>query len=223
VSATQTASSAPSDEGELEPALSGESGPLLRREDPRRLGDLLVYRFERAGRAPLLLTEKVDAQSSETTEMIVILSEGERHETLRVVLSRLSERVLSVTKDNAERSPLPLAAYDKLLTKTAFLPEENIGLVQEKQETCLVGAAEASCETKKYRVIAAGSEANFTLQRSAGLGRDVLGEVVTDDGVILYRANLIEAVRGPELVPEKTAQALRERTVRESYLSGEQL
>jgi hypothetical protein len=73
----------------------------------------------------------------------------------------------------------------------------NDGLVSQNAQTCLVGADELDCETKTYKVWIGEDAATLSVVHSPRFAdRDVSGEITTEDGKLVYRAELIEARQG---------------------------
>ncbi len=84
--------------------------------------------------------------------------------------------------------------FDALIAKITFVPDSNEGYVDRTLGTCLVGPSELDCETKSYKVMVGDREANLDITRSDKVpDRDIGGEISTDDGKVIYRAELLEA------------------------------
>ncbi len=121
-------------------------------------------------------------QADETTKLLV-RRDPKTDEILSV--ARLVEGKEEITSR---------AEFEALIAKVTFVPDSNEGYVDRTLGTCLVGPSELDCETKSYRVMVGDREANLDITRSDRLpGRDLGGEITTDDGKIIYRAELLEA------------------------------
>jgi len=78
-----------------------------------------------------------------------------------------------------------------------YAADVNDGLVSSNDQTCLVGADELDCETKTYKVWVGDAPATLSVVHSNTFAdRDVSGEITTDDGKLIYRAELVEAKQG---------------------------
>lgn len=192
------------------PALEGESGPLVKKESPRRVGDLWVHRFSGSYRAEgLILREEVIAEKGDLLLVDFTLTEGETNTQLRVQMAKGSERVIAVSRVvEGKVIPGSLADLDALLEKTAFVPDQNHGKVAAKSQTCLVGKDELNCELSEYKVLLGEKEATLTVAHNDELRRDISGEITAVDGTVLYHAELIEMQRGQEQVASEGGVAL---------------
>lgn len=180
------------------PELEGESGPVVKKESPRRVGDVWVHRFSGTYRAEnLILREEVVAEKGDVLLVDFTLTEGDTVTELRVQMARGSERIISVARV-VENQELPgeIADFEALMAKTSFVPDQNHGKVAEKSQTCLVGKDELNCELSQYKVLLGEKEATLTVARNDALRRDISGEITAVDGTILYHAELIEMQRG---------------------------
>jgi hypothetical protein len=79
-----------------------------------------------------------------------------------------------------------------------FTAERNEGLVAAERATCLIGSEELDCETKNYKVWVGGRPGKLSVSESKQLpGRDLGGEIVTADGRVIYRAELLQLANEP--------------------------
>jgi len=200
----QPSARAPADATDLEaqsagePGLSGSSGTSLVREAPRRVGDRLVHRYSGTYRSDaLVIAEEVVAQEGDVLVVDFTVLEGDTPQKLRVRMSVRSERVIAVSKIQADvERPASIADYERLLEKTAFSTEQNRGLVSRRPRTCLIGPSEFDCVESQFAVEVAGQPGTLLVSRHPGLARDIAGEVTAVDGTVLYKADLIEFERG---------------------------
>lgn len=180
------------------PALEGESGPIAKKESPRRVGDLWVHRFSGTYRTEaLLLKEEVIGREGDLLVVDYTLTEGESENRLRVRMAKRSERIITVARIiDGEEVPGTMSDFDALMEKTSFVPDRNHGKVAEKSQTCLVGKNELNCELSQFKVLLGDEEATLTVAHNDELRRDISGEITAVDGTILYHAELVEMQRG---------------------------
>jgi hypothetical protein len=174
-----------------------ESAPV------RHVGDLFVHRFSGSFAAdPLTLTEEVSAREQEAWVVDFSLTQSEKVERLRVRFDAMSGQAISAAHVEAGReTPAKLSEYEALLARTVYAADVNEGLVSSNGQTCLVGADELDCETKTYKVWVGDRAATLSVVHSKTFAdRDVSGEITTDDGKLVYRAELIEAKQGKPAV-----------------------
>jgi hypothetical protein len=165
----------------------------------RHVGDLFVHRFSGSfAREPLTLTEEVAAQEDAAWVVDFSLTQSEKVERLRVRFDLASGEAVSAAHfDGAHETPAPLSDYEALLARTVYTADVNDGLISENDQTCLVGADELDCETKTYKVWIGEAPATLSVVHSNTFAdRDVSGEITTQDGKLVYRAELVEAKQG---------------------------
>lgn len=167
--------------------------------DTRSVGDVLVHRFSGSSLdAPLVLTEAVVGQEGHSLVVEYTLETGTTKEQLRVLRHARTFEVESVARlVDGEEVPATFADFDALLEKTVVAPDLNEGKLSESNETCLVGEAEVECTSTRFHVVLGGKAATLTVTSSDDLpGRDLGGVLETEQGDVLYRAELIELQRG---------------------------
>jgi hypothetical protein len=165
----------------------------------RHVGDLFVHRFSGSfAGEPLTLTEEVAAREDAAWVVDFSLTQSEKVDRLRVRFDVQSGQAVSAAHfDGGHETPAKLADYDALLARTVYAADVNDGLVSANDQTCLVGADELDCETKTYKVWVGDAAATLSVVHSNTFAdRDVSGEITTDDGKVVYRAELIEAKQG---------------------------
>ena len=122
--------------------------------------------------------------------------EGASATKLRVTHDTGTERVLRVREIRGKRElPSSVAAFDKLMARTSFAPDENEAEIAKQKSTCLVGDQQLDCEKTDYRVKIGDQTATFSIARSSD-GRDVSGEISDASGKIIYKSELIESRSG---------------------------
>jgi hypothetical protein len=184
---------APSFTVERPPIKASESAPT------RHVGDLFVHRFSGSFAAdPLTLTEEVVALEDAAWIVDFSLTQSEKVERLRVRFDVESGQAVSAAHlDGSKELPAGLADYEALMGRTIYAADVNDGLVSSNDQTCLVGSDELDCQTKTYKVWVGDRAATLSIVRSNTFAdRDVSGEITTDDGKLVYRAELVEAKQG---------------------------
>lgn len=165
----------------------------------RHVGDLFVHRFSGSFAAdPLTLTEEVVALEDSAWVVDFSLTQSEKVERLRVRFDVESGQATSAAHlDGSKELPAQLADYEALMSRTIYAADVNDGLVSSNDQTCLVGSDELDCQTKTYKVWVGDRAATLSIVRSSTFAdRDVSGEITTDDGKLVYRAELVEAKQG---------------------------
>lgn len=165
----------------------------------RHVGDFFVHRFSGSFAAdPLTLTEEVAAREDSAWVVDFALTQDEKVERLRVRFDVVSGQAVSAAHfDGKSETPAQLGEYDALLARTVYAADVNDGEVSSNKQTCLVGADELDCETKTYKVWVGEQAATLSVVHSNTFAdRDVSGEITTDDGKLIYRAELVEAKQG---------------------------
>ncbi len=169
----------------------------------RHLGDLFVHRFSGSFTTePLTLTEEVTGRDDEAWVVDFSLTQNDAAERLRVRFDVRTGRAIAAARVGGGReTPAKLSDYEALMARTVYTADVNDGLVSTTGQTCLVGAEEHSCETKTYKVWVSERPATLSVVHSSRfVDRDVSGELVTDDGKLVYRAELLEARQGQAVV-----------------------
>jgi hypothetical protein len=101
--------------------------------------------------------------------------------------------VARLTAEGRER-PATLQDYEKLMARTALAADTNEAEIGAEDVTVDVGGKTLACRQTSYRVRIDGRPATMrTLQSDAFAWGDLGGEITSDDGRVLYRAELIEA------------------------------
>jgi hypothetical protein len=164
----------------------------------RKLGDFHVYQYSGAfAKQPITLTEQVVAQEDDVLVVDFVLDEAGKTSALRVRMRGDNDvvRVAKMTDDG--EIPATRDDYDALMQRTAFVPDRNDDIVGIEHTSCLVGDEQVDCDVTTYKVTIADHPAKLAITRSAKVpGRDIGGDVVAEDGTVLYSARLVE--RGNE-------------------------
>jgi hypothetical protein len=163
------------------------------------VGDLFVHRFSGSFAAePLTLTEEVVEREDTAWVVDFALSQREQVERLRVRFDAFTGEPTGATRlDGTTEIPAKLADYEALIAKTVYAADVNDGLVSQNVQTCLVGSDALDCEAKTYKVWVGDDAATLSVVHATRFAdRDVSGEITTEDGKLIYRAELLEAKRG---------------------------
>ncbi|MGE0326300.1 MAG: hypothetical protein AB7K71_37305 [Polyangiaceae bacterium] len=161
-----------------------------------QVGDYYVQRFTGSfTKEPMVLTERVIAREKHAFVVDFRLEQGKHASTLRLrVDAKDPRRILQVSEMKGEKeSPATLAAYEALMARTMFAPDENEEQVASEETTCMLGDESVDCQRTEYRVRIGEKSAKLSVTTSKSAhGRDLGGEVMTDDGKLVYRAQLVE-------------------------------
>jgi len=165
----------------------------------RHVGDFFVHRFSGSfAQVPLTLTEEVVAVKDDAWIVDFSLTQDERVERLRVRFDVRSGAAVSAARmDGGRETSASLTDYEAMMARTIYSADVNDGLVSSNAQTCLVGTDELDCETKTYRVWIGDRPAQLAVVHASTFpDRDVSGEITTEDGKLVYRAELVEARQG---------------------------
>lgn len=182
------------------PATASEDGETAQQKvaTGRKLGDFHVYQYGGSFmKQPVTLTEQVIAQQDDVLTVDFVLEEGTTMSGLRVKM-KPDDEILSVARITADGEvPATLEDYDALMAKTQIVPDSNDQTLASDHTSCLIGDQSVDCNVTTYKVTIGGKPATLTVMTSPNLpGRDLGGQLVTDDGKVLYTARLVE--RGNE-------------------------
>jgi hypothetical protein len=162
----------------------------------RQAGDFAVYRFSGVQlEQPVTVMQRIVAQQGHILQMdVIVAAEGREPRELRVRLDERTGEVLSVARmENGVRRPFGVAAYEELMAATIPAVESNEMLLGATGVLVGVGKSELACTRTTYRVTSRGREAMMqTLESDTFPWGDVGGEIVADDGTVLYRAELVD-------------------------------
>jgi hypothetical protein len=167
----------------------------------RMPGDYVVYRFSGAFRkTPLTLTQKVVGRDGARVTVDLTLKDGDASETLRVTFDEASpsrHEVVSVARiEGGAEKPATVEAYEKLMTRTTLIADQNEALVGTEDVTVDVGGAQVAAKRTTYKVRVGKQSATLsTLESAAFVWGDVGGEIVGARGKVLYKAEVVEAGR----------------------------
>ncbi len=164
-------------------------------------GDYVVYRFSgtfRKAAAPLVLTQRVLGRDGGVVSLEVTLEDGAKQETLRIrkdATPGSAEEVLDVTRIEAGIAhAASVDAYEALMAKTVVSADQNDGQIGAEETTVQLGSKTLRCKKTSYRVRVGKHEATMrTFESDAFPWGDVGGDITTEGGLVLYRAEVTDA------------------------------
>lgn len=170
---------------------------------PARMpGDFVVHKFSGSFRdTPITLTQRVNARDGNTLVIDITFEEGETKQILRVRMDDSPEKrgdVISVaTLDGAREKPASISLYENLMARTALAADENEEVLGSEAVTVDVGGAALAANKTTYRVRIGKREGTLrTIQSDGFAWGDLGGEITSQNGKVLYKAELIEAGHG---------------------------
>jgi|GEM_PF-5901915 hypothetical protein len=182
-------------------AQSGADGTYAsgsRRDHRQRdVGDFIVYRFTGSiQKQPTTLTKRIIGRMGDVIEVDYILEQGRKKQAFRVRLSDAPanrDEIMATARIDGER--LVLISVDKfksLMDKTFILADENEQLVRSEQVTATIGHEPMPARRDTYRVRLGKKHAFLRSTSSPDFcWGDIEGEIVTAQGDVLYRAEII--------------------------------
>lgn len=194
--------------GSRSAGLDRSPAPIAALAELRQTGDFVVHRFTGSFRkAPLRLTQKVVAIEGALVTVDVSLTKdiGARTQPeggarLRIVFDKTpgaTREVAKVTRLVGEREEAgTLEDYEMLMAETVVVPDRNEDLLGTEVVSAKVGDRATDCKKTSYRVALGKTSAVLSTLTSDGFAwGDVGGEIRSDDGKIIYRAEVIESGR----------------------------
>lgn len=187
---------------------SAKATPALRPIEPdeagaRQPGDFIVHKFSGSFREePITLTQRVIAREGNILVIDMTLDEGSSKQSLRVRMDDSPERrgeVLSVARlsPGGGEEPATVEAYEELMAKTAVAADQNEAELGREAVTVDVAGAPVACQKTSYRVRIGKRQATLrTVQSDRFAWGDIGGEITSESGDVVYRAELVESGRG---------------------------
>ncbi|HVY46701.1 MAG TPA: hypothetical protein VHB21_12520 [Minicystis sp.] len=181
--------------------------------DARKPGDFVIYRVSGSFRkAPLTLTERVVARQGDTITVDVTSDDGTTKRELRVRLSDAKQHrneVLSVARlDHGAETPTTVDAYEALLAGTTLSADDNVAVLGSEDVKVPVGKDTIDARRTSFRVRVGKKHGTLrTLASDAFTWGDLGGEITTDAGKTLYKAEIVDAGHGDADAPAAPAAA----------------
>jgi hypothetical protein len=163
-------------------------------------GDYVVYKFSGAfKKAPLTLTQRVVEASDELLVVDLTFDDGKRTTSVRAHYTHApwaAQELLKAFRLDASGAtkPMPLSELDALMAQTSLAADENQGAVGSEKVVVSVSGRDFPCTSTRYRVTVGKHVATMrTFSSEAFPWGDVGADIVSDDGKVLYRAEVVEA------------------------------
>lgn len=193
---------APSEAAEKTAAAAPAPAKLADPAATRMPGDFVVHRFSGSfSETPITLTQRVNARSGNTLVIDITFEEGDVKQVLRVRMDDSPEKrgeVLSVARvEGNKEKRVSIDAYEKLMARTAVSADENEEVLGREEVSVDVGGAAMPANKTTYRVRIGKHEGTLrTLQSDRFAWGDLGGEITTENGKVVYKAELVEAGHG---------------------------
>ena len=159
------------------------------------VGDFTVQRYSGSfSKNPVTLTEEIIAREGDLMIIDYTLEDGKETLRFRTRVDLKSKRVVAASRlEKGSEVEMTLAAYEALMAKTVFTADTNEERLGAETSTCLVGGKALDCEVTSYRVTVGGKPAKLSISSSKAVAdRDVAGEIKSEDGNVIYRAEIVE-------------------------------
>lgn len=179
----------------------------------RRVGDYVVFKFTGTFRkGALTLIEKIVAK--EGTILVVdytLVETGAKgvtkEHTLRVKMDqKIGGRgeIFGVQKlENGQHVEGTLEDFEALMAKTVVVADANDETIGSEDITVDVAGKALAAQKTSYKVKIGKKAATMTITQSdAFLWGDLAGEIVSADGTVVYRAELVDSGSAPALPRE---------------------
>jgi hypothetical protein len=164
------------------------------------VGDFTVQRYSGSfSKNPVTMTEEIIAREGDLMIVDYTLEDGKETLRFRARVDLKSKRVVAASRlEKGSEVEMTLGAYEALMAKTVFTADTNEERLGAETATCLVGGKELDCEVTSYRVTVGGKPAKLSISTSKALtDRDVAGEIKSEDGNVIYRAEIVEVGKRP--------------------------
>jgi len=165
-------------------------------------GDFVVHRFSGSfNETPITLTQRVNSRAGNTLVIDITFEEGDSKQILRVRMDDSPEKrgeVLSVARlEGNKEKRVSIDAYEKLMARTAVSADENEEVLGSEAVNVDVGGAPVAANKTTYRVRIGKHEGTLrTLQSDDFAWGDLGGEITTENGKVVYKAEIVDAGHG---------------------------
>ncbi len=184
----------------------------------RKIGDYVIYRFSGSYReTPIVMSERVIDRQGSRVVMAVVLDEGGVKQELRLTIDESKAAqgdVISVARvEGGVETPMSVDEYEALLANTSLAADENEAELGAEDVLLDIDGSKLPCRKTSYKVRIGKSSATMaTLESKVFPWENLGGEITTDSGKVLYRAEVVEAGHGE---PGKSvAQVSKDETAR---------
>jgi hypothetical protein len=181
---------------------SADAAALAGADGARKPGDFVVYRFSGSFRkTPLTLTEKVIAREGDAILLNVTADDGAQKRELKVKIGDAGEHkneVLAVWKiENGKETASTVEAYEALLASTTLSADSNDAVLGSEDVKVAVGKDTVDAKRTSFRVRVGKRHGTLkTLESGAFAWGELGGEITTDGGKVLFKAEVVDAGHG---------------------------
>jgi hypothetical protein len=193
-SAATAAAPALADQAPAVDPVSSESAAFTQKP-----GDYVTYRFSGEFRkTPLLLTERVVDATDVLLVVDLMLDDGVHKTSVRAHYTHAPgapHELVSVSRLDAAgaEKPMTIAELDTLMARTTLAADDNQGALGSETVTVSVGGHDMACTRTSYHVLVGKHPATMsTLSSDSFPWGDVGGEIMSDQGHVLYRAEVVD-------------------------------
>jgi hypothetical protein len=181
----------------------------------RQIGDYVVYRFTGSYReAPVEVTHTVVDRDDEILVVDVNIEDRGAQERLRMRIAEDGDIISVARWEGNVLRPFGIHAFENLMSQLTLAADENLGLIAEGKDRLDVAGEPVDATISRYRVRVGAHDAVLVTASAPGYRwGDVGGEIRTDAGKVLYKAEIVEAGR----VTENGIAAQEEGDVYEGY------
>ncbi len=189
---------------------------LASADGARKPGDFVVYKFSGSFRkTPLTLTEKVVAREGDAILLNVTADDGAQKRELKVKMGDAGEHkneVLAVWKiEGGKETPSTIEAYEQLLASTTLSADSNDAVLGSEDVKIAVGKNTVDAKRTSFRVRVGKKHGTLkTLESGAFAWGELGGEITTDAGKLLYKAEVVDAGHTDLTAPSPTTIATDE-------------
>lgn len=179
-------------------------------------GDYAVFRLSGTYRLnSATVVQRVVSRVGGLLKLEVTVEDGAAHDVYRLRVDDASKRgtVLSVARvKDGHLEPFGVEAYEARMKSLVPAADSNDGVMARSTETLRVGEATLLGLRTDYRVRIGRRSATMSTFGIDGFpGENLGGKIVTDDGTVVYHAQLVELGNDlPRLVPVSGALAVSE-------------
>lgn len=173
----------------------------------RSVGDFVVFRFSGAfHKGSITLTERVVAKEGAVIVIDFTMVESTpspkglvtKEQTLRAKIdTTVGSRgeVFGVQKiENGAAKDAEVADWEAMMAKTVLVADANEETYGTEEVDVKVGQKSLNADRTVYKVIVGSKSATMSITTSDAFAwGDIAGEIVADDGTVLYRAELVES------------------------------
>lgn len=166
----------------------------------RAPGDFVVHRFSGSFRdTPLTLTQRVVARNGNVLVVDMTFEEGSSKKTLRVKMddaeaTRGEVLGVAVVDAHGRETAAPVSLFEEMMEKTAVSADQNEEELGSENLTVDIAGNVVGAKKTSYRVRLGKIQATMrTVHSDVFAWGDVSGEITSQSGDVIYRAELVES------------------------------